>query len=125
MLCVIASVEIMDGETQNQVRWRTDAEILRLIGSHIIATGVPTVEIRIPASLADLAKAAWDRDDEQDDSVERETHEQAHVRGEAATLALIGLALAENGRPVGEDVIAAVSADLVGQAVTAVDLARG
>ena len=125
MLCVIANVEIMDGETQNQVQWQADAEVLRLIGNHIISSGVPTVEIRLPASLADLAKAAWDRDDEQDDSVESETHEQAQIRGEAATLALIGLTLAENGRPVGEEVIAPVSADLVGQAVTAADLARG
>jgi hypothetical protein len=94
-------VTLVDGETSNQVAQRTEAEALRGIGSHLRAGGIPTVEMRLPVALCERAMAAWERDDEQDDCIERETREQSVVRHQAAILALIGLALHEMGAVAG------------------------
>jgi hypothetical protein len=98
-----------------------DADLLASIGAHLVAAGVPKVEVRLPAELGRQAVEAWDRDDEQDGSVATETREQAVVRHKAATLALIGLSISESGRFEGEEVIVTLSADLVGSAVAVSD----
>jgi hypothetical protein len=108
-------------ETANQRRWRLDADTLHEVGAHIVSSGVPTVEIRLPAELARRAAQAWQRDDEQDDSLARESRAQAAIRDKAATLALIGLAITESGRHDGAEVVVRLSADLVGGAVAAAD----
>ncbi len=51
-------------ETANQRRWRLDADTLHEVGAHIVSSGVPTVEIRLPAELARRAAQAWQREDE-------------------------------------------------------------
>ena len=84
-------------ETANQRRWRLDADTLHEVGAHIVSSGVPTVEIRLPAnSLAEPRKPG-------SATTSRMTHltgraqNRPRYANKAATLALIGLAITESG----------------------------
>jgi hypothetical protein len=78
------------------------------------------VTIRLPKHLADQARAAWQRE-EDDESTEGETTEERTDRHRAGTLALIGLAIAEGGNDEGDDVVVDLSAWFVGLALEAAD----
>jgi hypothetical protein len=121
IFCVDVYCENVEDETANQRRWRLDADTLRDAGAHVASTGVPTVEISLSPELACRAAEAWERDDEQDDSLDRESQEQSAIRLKAATLALIGLAVIESSRLDGDKVVVRLAADLVGGAVAAAD----
>lgn len=75
--------------------------------------------MRLPQTLADLALAAWEREDA--DVTAKETCEQRLIRHRAASRALIGLAVRERGRREGDEIIVELSPDLVGAALTAAD----
>jgi hypothetical protein len=99
--------------------WGQDARVLAEVGSAFAETDIPSVEVRLPQTLADLALAAWEREDA--DATVKETCEQRLIRHRAAALALIGLAIRERGRREGGEIIVELSPDLVGAALTAAD----
>jgi hypothetical protein len=106
----------MEEETH---RVRADeADKLARIGEILEGVELPDVEVRLPRELADAAVAAWDRDDLQDVA---ETPEQLRLRHRAGTLALIGLAVKEHGRPEDTAVVVPLNAGLIGIAVDACD----
>ena len=99
--------------------WRRDAEVLAEIG-HALQNQALRVEVHLPAALAAHAVAAWERDD--NGPRREETPDARVVRGRAAALALIGLAVRDRGRP---DPNNGVQVDLdawcVGTAIDAAD----
>ena len=107
------------GETAHQQLYRKDAATLAEIGAVLARAELPTIEVRLPETLARAAVEAWEYDDE--GPVGAETPEQRLQRSKAATLALIGLAVKERGRADGSEVVVALSPDLIGLAVEAAD----
>jgi hypothetical protein len=110
--------------TSQYERYAADAAVLGQIGRAIFPQ--PTrVKVRLPRALADLAVAAWARDEADEDhaSASEETPEQATARRRAGTLALIGLSIeqAGGGPPAGEDVLVGLDAWNVGSALDAAD----
>jgi hypothetical protein len=103
----------------HQVRSR-EARTLGEIGALLARLQLPEVDVRLPGELARAAVAARERDD-LDDSPGRETPEQRLKRHHAGSLALIGLAIKERGRWQEDEVVAALNAGLVGEAVDAAD----
>ncbi|MFF2921766.1 hypothetical protein ACFVTP_05005 [Streptomyces celluloflavus] len=83
--------------------YRQESKVLAAIGEQVDAQVGP-VTVRLPRAVAEAAVAAWERDDPDDDLGE-ETHEQYALRGQAGDLALIGLAISEDGRWEGEEVV--------------------
>ena len=96
-------------ETTAQRQYRRDAEALGEIGA----------DVRLPTALARLAVEAWERDDE--GALDPESYEQRVQRHRAGTLALIGLAVSELGRPEGDEVVVALYPEIIGSAVGASD----
>jgi len=80
--------------TEAQERYRQDAQTLRQIG--LALEGQSPDAVALPDHHADAALAAWQRDEQE--RVESETAEQRRLRGDAATLALIGLEVEEARR---------------------------
>jgi hypothetical protein len=107
-------------ETRLQARYREDARALIEIGRVLVQTKLPTVEVRIPAQLADQAVAAWEREDDERPA-ESETHEQKRQRHRAGTLALIGLSIAERGKRDGDAVVVDLDPVILGLAVGTAD----
>jgi hypothetical protein len=103
----------------HQVRSR-EARTLGEIGALLARLQLPEVDVRLPGELARAAVAAWERDD-LDDSPGRETPEQRLKRHRAGSLALIGLAIKERGRWQEDEVVVALNAGIVGEAVDAAD----
>jgi hypothetical protein len=100
-------------------QWRKDEQVLAEIGS-AVAPQVKRVEIRVPRPLADAAAAAWRRND-QASSGESETEEAHRSRRCAASLALIGLSIAERGRVEDDSVVVELDARFIGDALNAAD----
>jgi hypothetical protein len=73
--------------------------------------------VRLPRDLAELALAAWQREETAPPGPE--TPEQRTVRHQAATLALIGLCIENTGRPEGEEVVCDLDAWYIGGALEA------
>jgi hypothetical protein len=71
------------------------------------------------SALARAAVAAWQRDDEGEP--EPESYEQRVLRHRAGALALIGLAVEDQGRAEGDEVVVDLSADVIGSALDAAD----
>lgn len=107
------------GESKDQQVYRKDAATLSEIGAVLARADLPEIEVRLPETLARAAVEAWEYDDE--GPLDAETVEQRLLRGRAATLALIGLAVSERGRADGNEVVIALSPDLIGLAVDAAD----
>ena len=105
----------------NSEDWDRDVEVLHELARELYPQPLQ-VQVRISRRLADLAVAAWQRE-ESDGERHEETSEQATARDEAATLALIGLAIEETGVSSGNDVVFKVDAWLVGNALSAADKA--
>ncbi|MGW1840550.1 hypothetical protein [Streptomyces sp. NPDC002067] len=89
-------------DQEQYVRYREDSKVLAAIGEHVDAQ-VGRVSVRLPRAVAEAAVAAWERDES--DDVGEETHEQYELRNHAGDLALIGLAISEDGRWEGEEVV--------------------
>jgi hypothetical protein len=106
-------------ETDRQRLYREEARLLGEIGAVLARADLPKVTVRLPATLANEALAAWQRDD--DDELDPESHQQRVVRHRAGTLALIGLAVAEHGRVEGAEVLVDLSPDVIGSALNAAD----
>lgn len=100
-------------------QWRKDEQLLAEIGS-ALAPQVNRVEVRVPRPLADAAEAAWQRND-QTSNGESETEEARRSRRCAASLALIGLSIAERGRVEGDTVVVELDAWFIGDALNAAD----
>lgn len=95
-----------------------EADTLAHIGAAIFPQ--PTkVRVRLPGNLADLALAAWHRDD--DSPSEPETTEQRVVRHQAGTLALIGLCVEQTGQPDNGEVVCELDSWYIGTALDAAE----
>ena len=97
-------------------RYRDDESVLASIGAHLNAKDLG-VTVRVPVALADMAVAAWQRD-ELDDDVE-ESEAQRRVGDRAASLALISLAVEERGVRDGDVVVVSLHVSWVGDAIAA------
>jgi hypothetical protein len=106
-------------ESDAQRRYRVDAKTLAAVGQQLSEADLPDIEVRLPKPLAELAVAAWERDEDGQRDVE--DFEQAVQRGRAATLALIGLSIVERGRIEGDEIVVALDPGLVGGAINAAD----
>ncbi|MFF7995773.1 hypothetical protein ACFZDG_39135 [Kitasatospora xanthocidica] len=90
-------------EHERYALYRDEAKVLAEIGDHVHAQ-VGRVTVRLPRAVAQAAVDAWERDDS-DGELGEETREQYEVRGQAGELALIGLAISEDGRWEGDEVV--------------------
>jgi hypothetical protein len=107
--------------TAEQERYAADAAVLARIGRALFSQ--PTgLEVRLPQELADLALAAWARD-EDDGPLGEESREQSIVRHRAGTLALIGLCIEHSagGAVDGDNVLVDLDAWHIGSALEAAD----
>lgn len=101
--------------SEQRWKWFEDAQVLAAIGRALEGQAMPKITVRIPAELAEHARAAWARDD-QSDEVDVDATERAY-RQRAGALALIGHALEQNGVAAVDGVDVELSADLVVSAV--------
>lgn len=76
--------------------------------------------VRLPADLAAQALKSWERDDT-DGDLPAESPEQRTTRHRAGTLALIGLAIQEDGRREGDEVTVELDAREIGNALETAD----
>jgi hypothetical protein len=106
-------------DTETQASYRNDARVLAALGVHLASTKLPDVEVRVPKALADLAVAAWERDEE--GVLDPEDLEQRIQRHRAGSLALIGLSIVNGGRADGDEVIVGLQPGLIGDALGAAD----
>jgi hypothetical protein len=84
----------MDGVDEYE-RYRADARVLMELGEQLHGQGDED-EVTISAGVANAAVLAWERDEE-DLPPEHETPDQWSLREAAATLALIGLSIQQQG----------------------------
>jgi hypothetical protein len=106
-------------ESDRQQLYREDARVLGQIGAVFARAELPEVTVRLPSDLARAAVAAWHRDDVGEP--DPESYEQRVLRHRAGALALIGLAVEEQGRAEGDGVVVDLSRDLIGTALDAAD----
>jgi hypothetical protein len=103
-----------------QEAWERDAEKLALVGRALFPQRT-RIQVRLPASLANEAVAAWQRDGYSDDLPDHETAEQRRARSRAATLSLFGLSVEERGVVEGDEVVVELDAWFIGHALAAAD----
>lgn len=97
-----------------------EAAALAELGATLREADLAPVTVRIPSELAARAVAAWTRDDTVP-LVDPEPLADRTTRHLAGTLALIGLAISERGRPAGDDVVVDLPVEVVGVAMDAAD----
>ncbi|MFD9685774.1 hypothetical protein ACFWXO_08440 [Kitasatospora sp. NPDC059088] len=102
--------------------YRQEAKLLAAVGERVHHQ-VGRVTVRLPAELARAAMAAWERDDEGE--LGEETWEEREQRDQAGELALIGLALTEDGRHDGGEVVVDLHVSSAGAAFRAYIEAAG
>lgn len=107
-------------ENECQRRYREDSRVLGELGAVLARADVPRFKVRLPRSLAELAIAAWERN-EDEGTDDPESYEQRAQRLRAVALALIGLSLQERGRWEGEEAVVDLSVELIGAALDAAD----
>jgi hypothetical protein len=107
------------GKDDNHQRWAPDADLLREIGRHLSPQKLH-IEVRLPRSVADRAVTAWQSEDDGGRFTQETPHESI-VRDQAASLALIGLAIEDTGMEDGDDVVFKLDAWLIGNALNAAD----
>ncbi|MET8382840.1 hypothetical protein ABZV14_07530 [Streptosporangium canum] len=103
-------------ESQEYTRYRQDSAVLAEIG-RFLDPQVARLTVRLSGDLARAAVAAWDRDEEGEAG--EETVEQARVRDRAASLALIGLAVADRGTASGDEIVVELDVTEVAAALLA------
>ena len=107
----------MSSDDQRQ-RYAHDALILARIGAHLFPQ--PTrMTVHLPQELAEAAVCAWRRDEIDHGTVESPPLRQ--MRGQAGTLALIGLAIEQTSRDADGDVAVELDAWFIGSALDAAD----
>src|SRR4051794_21604154 len=99
------------GENQQHRRYREDAAVLAQIGASLSQADLPEIEVRLPEHLARAAVEAWERDETGE--VGAETFEERAVRHQAATLALIGLAVSDHAVADGGEVVVSLHPGLL------------
>lgn len=100
-------------------QWKEDASLLPAIGQ-LFASQPTELELRLPRNVADEVVAIWQRDGSEG-QVGRESLDQKKVRGQAASVSLIGLSIESTGRAEGDEVVFKVDAWFVGDALAAAD----
>ena len=100
--------------------WEAEVRVLADIGRAVFRQRT-RVSVRLPRQLAELAVAAWKREDHEVELPEGETLEQRTTRLRAGTLALIGLAIEEGGTWDDDGVIVEIDAWHLGGAFDAAD----
>jgi hypothetical protein len=104
--------------------WRDDAEVLAEIGRCLFVQDL-RVSVRLPASLAAHALAAWERDDPENEISGDENHSERAVRHQAGNLALIGPDIKNRtGTSDGDHVTVELDAWQIGAALDAADERR-
>jgi hypothetical protein len=99
-----------------------DAQVLAEIGRSLARASLPKIEVRLPEHLAQQAVAAWERDESLSGGTQgSESARQHRLRYHAATLALIGLALTQDGRWHGDQAIVELDSAFIGIAIAAAD----
>ena len=102
-------------------RFSADAAILAQIGAYLFLQ--PTrMKVRLPRELAEAAVLAWQR--EEVGSLDEEAPTEKQIRGQAGTLALIGLSVERSTRDQDEDdgdVVVELDAWFIGAALDAAD----
>jgi hypothetical protein len=106
-------------ETDCQRLYQEDARVLGEIGAVLAHAELPKSRVRLPSALAAAAVAAWHREDEGE--LHPESYEQRVLRHRAGILALIGLAVEQEGRSEGGEVVVDLGPDLIGMALHAAD----
>lgn len=106
--------------SERYAEYGADSRTLGETGAIALTLEIPTVEIRLPRSLADKALAAWQRVDEEALPAD-ETPEQRRLRDDAATLALIGAAIEAESCQDGEFVIVRIAATVLSRAIDVAD----
>jgi hypothetical protein len=102
-------------------RYAEDARVLGRIGV-ILFPQDTGLSVRLPKELANLAQAAWNRDDSSaNGSTDRETVDERTVRERAAYLALIGLCIENTAQTDGDDIICDLDAGYIGGALRAAE----
>lgn len=89
-------------EDAQYARYREDAAVLAAVG-RCLEPQVAPISVRIPVALANVAVAAWERDEK--GALGDETVAQYQARDSAGWLALIGLEVSERGVTHGDDVV--------------------
>jgi hypothetical protein len=98
-------------------RYAEDALVLARIGAVLFPQDTK-LSVRLPRELADLALAAWNRDDpEGTGPAGPETAAQRAARERAAYLALIGLCIENTAQTDGSDVICDLDSLYIGGAL--------
>ena len=101
-------------------RWASDSQVLAEIGRELYSQ--PTrVTVRLSKTLADQARAAWERDDDDPRRIDDETPDAHASRHRAGALALVGLAVAEQGKEDGDGIVVELDAWVIGDSLTAAD----
>lgn len=109
----------MSSDDQRQ-RYVDDALILARIGAHLFPQ-TTRMTVHLPPELAEAAVLAWRRDEIDPGTMESPTLRQ--MRGQAGTLALIGLAIEQTSRDTHGDVAVELDAWFIGEALNAADQA--
>jgi hypothetical protein len=107
-------------ETDWQRIYRREAAVLGDVGAELAEVDLAEIEICLPRPLAELALAAWQREDDEGPAAP-ETFEQRVLRHRAATLALIGLSIESAGRWSDDHVTVLLHPQFVGEALAAAD----
>jgi hypothetical protein len=101
--------------------WRDDAELLAEIGRSLFVQDLK-VSVRLPASLAARALAAWERNDPMNEISGDENPSERAIRRQAGSLALIGLAIGNRSETSdGDHVTVELDAWQIGAALDAAD----
>ncbi|ASO18820.1 hypothetical protein FHR81_001084 [Actinoalloteichus hoggarensis] len=111
----------MEDDTPRRRRYRRESLALAELGAGLVGTALPRIEVRLPRHSADRAVAAWRSLDRHEGPLGDEDREQRRQRHRAGTLALIGLAVEERGRRVGDEVVVLLDAVLIVLAMEAAD----
>ncbi|MQY10181.1 hypothetical protein SRB5_02880 [Streptomyces sp. RB5] len=84
------------------MRYQQDREVLAVIGA-LLDPQVGRIAVRLPRNVGESAVAAWERDEPGEAG--EESRAERELRGDAAELALIGLAVTSRGVWEGDEVV--------------------
>jgi len=99
--------------------WENDANLLAEVG-RVLFVQPTRIAVRLPRTLAERALAAWQRDDSTGGPSDASLA-QGIVRQRAASVALIGLAIKNEGLAGDDDVVVTLDAREIGDALEAAD----
>ncbi|MCW2527671.1 MAG: hypothetical protein JWM76_2531 [Pseudonocardiales bacterium] len=103
------------------VRFAQDERSLQLIGDELRSQD-SSHSVKLSKEICAQAVAAWNRN-ESGTLADPETERQREVRNNSGVLALIGLAISDEGYAVGDHIAVALPPDLVQLAIAAADRA--